>query len=869
MMQWPRLQIRTRLVLLVVGALAPFLVYTVVRTRGDLDERRAQAAARSQTIAREVVERLDDRLTEITTMLRSTAPLVHASPRDAEVNDRLLRRVMEGFPVNLVNFGVFDTAGRNVGVSLNPVGDRTRYSAAGRRYLRDAVARRGLGIGDVVRSSLDTSRWGTAVATALFAPDSSVNGILVASFRLAWLEPLIATAIRTPDVVVTVIDDHGRLIGRVPTSSLTLGSNVAAYGLVRAALAVDSLSGELPGLDDSVRLYQSARVRRAPWQVIVGIPLDRVYAPARTLLWRELSLFATSLVLAIIVALLIGRRIARPVRMLANDVAAVAAGDLAHRSQVRSTSELGGLALRFNAMAETLEHNRDELRAGQERWRALFEFSPVPMWITERGSLRFLAVNDAAVKQYGWSAAEFAEMTLRDVRPPAEYDAFDVSIASPPSVGVYRAHWRHWHKDGTPLEIDVTVRDVLFDGHDSRLSVNIDISARLAAERALDDSREQLRQAQKMEAIGRFAGGIAHDFNNLLTGILGYSDLVLEDMDDLAKSRAEILEIRRAAERAALLTKQILAFSRRQVLQPVQLSLNEVIGGMSGMLSRMIGEEVLVAIEPAPGLWTVTADPTQVEQVIMNLALNARDAMKDGGTLTFATRNVSLQEVNQEHESVPPGDWVCLTVSDTGHGMDATVLSRLFEPFFTTKERGKGTGLGLATAHGIVEQSNGRIRVWSQPGRGARFHVYLPRSHGDVAAPVLDPPAATGNRSGVILLAEDERSVRLVASDTLTRLGYTVLVASDGASALDVARRYEGPIDLLVTDVLMPGMNGAELANRLREERPALRVLYASGYTDDTIVREGVLLAGLAFIGKPFSPAQLAQRVREVLGARS
>ena len=867
--RWPRLQIRTRLVLLVVAALAPFLVYTGVRTRANLAERRALAIERSQTIAREVAERLDDRLAEITTMLHATAPLVRADPREMVANDRLLRRVMEGFPSNLVNFGVFDTAGHNLGVSLVPVGVRSRYTAAGRRYLRDAIARRGLALGDVIRSSLDPSRYGTALATALFAPDSSVNGILVASFRLAWLEPLVAGTIRTPDAVVTIIDHRGTLIGRVPATQRTLGSDISSHPLVQAALAVDSLSSEMSGLDDTVRLYQSAHVDRAPWIVIVGMPVARVYAPAKSLLWRELALFASTLVLALVLALMIGRRIARPVRSLADDVAAVAGGDLSHRSTVRSTSELGGLAERFNDMAATLERNRDDLRAGQERWRALFEQSPVPMWITEVGSLRFLAVNGATVKQYGWSAEEFMHMTLRDVRPREEYPAFDASIASAPTPGVYRAQWRHWRKDGAPLEIDVTVRDVQFDGRLARLSVNVDVSPRLAAERALEDSREQLRQAQKMEAIGRFAGGIAHDFNNLLTAILGYCDLVLEDMDELAKSRGEITEIRRAAERAALLTKQILAFSRRQVLQPVQLSLNEVVGGMSGMLARVIGEHVRVAIEPAPGLWMVTADPTQVEQVVMNLALNARDAMKDGGTLTFTTRNISWQEPSGEHEGVPAGEWVCLTVSDTGHGMDAAVRARLFEPFFTTKARGQGTGLGLATAHGIVEQSNGRLRVWSEPGRGAHFHVYLPRSRGDVAAPVYDLPAAQGPGSGVILLAEDERSVRLVASDTLTRLGYTVLAASDGPSALDIARRYEGPIDLLLTDVVMPGMNGADLATRLRENRPSLRVLYASGYTDDTIVRQGVLLEGLAFIGKPFSPAQLAQRVREILGTRN
>ena len=864
--RWPRLRIRARLVLLVVGAISPFLVYTVIRARERLAERRALAAERAQSSAVEVAERLDDHLAQITTLLRATAALVRADPRMAAANDVLLHRVMEGIPANLMNFGVFDTAGRNLGVSLTPVGDRSRYTAAGRRYLRDAIRRRGIVIGDVVRSTLDTARFGTAVATALFAPDSSVEGILVASFRLAWLEPVVASVSAPRGAVAWVVNDSGRLIGRAPARSNELGRDLSAHPLVRAVLTGDSLSREMRGLDDSVRFYRVASVPRAQWRVVVGIPLTEAYAPVRALLWRELALFGLTLVLAVVVALFIGRRISIPVQLLAGDVATVASGDLAHRSAVRSTSEIGALALQFNQMAATLEHNRDELRAGEQRYRALFEQSPMPMWITELTSLRFLAVNEAAVRLYGWTAAEFARMTLRDVRPPEERGAFDASMSAPPAPDVYRAQWRHWRRDGTSLDVDVTVRNLSFEGTEARLSVNIDITARLEAARDLEHSREQLRQAQKMEAIGRFAGGIAHDFNNLLTGILGYCDLVLEDMDELATSRAEIKEIRRAAERAAALTKQILAFSRRQMLQPVPLSLNEVIGGMSGMLARVIGESVQVAIEPAPGLWMVTADPTQVEQVVMNLALNARDAMKEGGMLSLSTEHVSLQAADPRHEGVPPGDWVLLTVSDTGHGMDAAVRARLFEPFFTTKERGHGTGLGLATAHGIVEQSNGRMRVWSEPGRGSKFFVYLPRARGDLAAPSYEIPAADGVASGVILLAEDERSVRLVASDTLTRLGYTVLTASDGPSALDLARRFEGPIDLLITDVVMPGMNGSELATRLRQERAGLRVLYTSGYTDDVIVRQGVLLAGLAFIAKPFTPAQLAKRVKELLG---
>ena len=450
----PRFRIRTRLVLLVIGAVAPFLAYTGVRTRERLVERRAYATDRARGVATGIGERLDDRLAEITVLLRATAPLVRARPDDVPTNDMLLRRVMEGFPANLINFGVFDRSGRNFGVSLTPVGDRTRYSAAGRRYLRDAIRHRGLALGDVVRSNLDTTRWGSGLSTALFAPDSSVEGVLVATFRLAWLEDIVAVADLPPGAVAWVVSDSGRLIGLAPPRSADLGRDVSAHPLVRAALASDTISREMAGLDGVVRLHRVDRITRAPWRVIVGIPLDAIGPSVSGLLVRELALFSVTLAVAILVALLIGYRIANPVQVLAGDVAAVASGDLAHRSAVRSTSEIGWLAEQFNRMTATLERNRDELRAGEQRYRAIFEQSPVPMWITETHSLRFLAVNDAAIRQYGWTAAEFAGMTLRDVRPVDEHEAFDASVRAVPASDLYRGRWRHRRRDGTPLDID-------------------------------------------------------------------------------------------------------------------------------------------------------------------------------------------------------------------------------------------------------------------------------------------------------------------------------------------------------------------------------------------------------------------------------
>src|SRR3989454_2815827 len=398
-----------------------------------------------------------------------------------------------------------------------------------------------------------------------------------------------------------------------------------------------------------------------------------------------------------------------------------------------------------------------------------------------------------------------------------------------------------------------------------------------AVKRALQEAQEkaerkqleqQLRQAQKMEAIGQLTGGIAHDFNNMLTVILGYSELLLKSLPTDAPLRDDVEQVKEAGERASLLTKQLLAFSRKQVLQPKVLDLNTVLTNMDRMLQRLIGEDIALVAVPAPGLWHVYADPSQIEQVMMNLAVNARDAMPNGGKLTIETANVQLDDAYaHQHGPVQPGSYVMLAVSDTGCGMDRETQARIFEPFFTTKEPGKGTGLGLSTVYGIVKQSGGYVWVYSEVGRGTAFKIYLPRGEG--AVETVEPgvaPARTVRGSEMILLVEDDRAVRVLARSTLQAHGYTVLEAHHGKHALQVYEQHAGPIHLLVTDVVMPEMSGRELADRLKPSRPNMKVLFMSGYTDKAIVHHGELDPGAAFLQKPFTPDALARKVREVLG---
>ncbi len=390
---------------------------------------------------------------------------------------------------------------------------------------------------------------------------------------------------------------------------------------------------------------------------------------------------------------------------------------------------------------------------------------------------------------------------------------------------------------------------------------------RALADAAVRRERVQLQrdlaQAQKLEAIGRLAGGVAHDFNNVLTAILGSAELLLLDTPPGASQREEVEIIRDAAVRAQELIRQLLAFSARQVLQPAVIDLNDLIKNVGRMLRRLIGEDLVLVTELAKDLGAVRVDPGQVEQVLVNLAVNARDAMPDGGRLIVRTDNVTATDSAE----LPNGRYVVIEVADTGTGMDDATLGRVFEPFFTTKERGKGTGLGLATVYGIVRQSGGQISVTSAPGAGTTFRIHLPRVDAPVeAARTTAPLAAPVAGTETILVAEDEQIVRALIRKVLEQAGYTVLLGDGGTEALQLAERHSGPIHLLVTDVVMPGMSGRELARRLLARRPDTKVLFLSGYADDAVERHGVLEPGTAFMQKPFTPGALATRVREVLG---
>ena len=510
----------------------------------------------------------------------------------------------------------------------------------------------------------------------------------------------------------------------------------------------------------------------------------------------------------------------------------------------------------------TTRHERAEraLREANEHLAAVIQSSPLAIYTLDPEST-VRSWNRAAEALYGWPAEEVIGRPLPTIGQDLEDHARlrDRVLRGEALRGVEVTRRR---KDGTLVNISLSVAPL----HDAAGQVTgmLSLAADITEMRQLE---VQYRQAQKMEAVGRLAGGIAHDFNNLLTAIIGTTALVLEDLGLESRARLDIQEIEKAAKRAAGLTRQLLIFSRQQVLEPRALDLNALVGNLEKMLHRLIGEDVELRTKPAAGLGAVRADPGQLEQAIVNLVVNARDAMPKGGRLTIETADVELdRSYVAGHVPTQPGPYVLLAVSDTGVGMDGATKARLFEPFFTTKEPGRGTGLGLATVYGIVKQSGGYVWAYSELGHGTTFKIYLPRVAETAEAPesTTSPPTPVGG-SETVLVVEDQEEVRKLTKRVLEARGYTVLAARNGVEALEIVAQHVNQIHLMITDVVMPGMNGREVARLACARRSDLKVLYVSGYTGEAVLQHRLLEPGVAFLQKPFTPDVLARKTREVL----
>jgi PAS domain S-box-containing protein len=619
-----------------------------------------------------------------------------------------------------------------------------------------------------------------------------------------------------------------------------------------------------PDAQGSLAAYQALHdIYGKPVAILRVLQPRKIYEQGQTsVLQFLLLLLAAGLVFGAVTMYLLERFVISRVGHLSDDITQIgASGDLAARLQISGHDELANLGATINSMLEDLEIGQVERHAERVRLSVMVEKMPAVLWTADT-NLQIASAMGAGLDALGLRAREPVGLSILDF-------FFTKDDEAPPIAAHRKA------LEGQAVAFEVTWKDRRFESHVQPLrdsdgviqgviGVALDITER---ERLTD----QLRQSQKMQAVGELAGGVAHDFNNLLMVVKGHSQLLLDRIPDTSPLRASVEQVERAADRAASLTRQLLAFSRKQVLQPRVLDLNEAVGGMIRMFSRVIGENIDMTFLPGGNLGRVKADPGQIEQVLLNLVVNARDAMSNGGRLTIETSNVELDRgYAATHTSVEPGLYVMLTVTDTGCGMDAETQTRIFEPFFTTKGPGKGTGLGLATVYGVVKQSGGYIYVYSEVGHGTTFKIYLPQVTAELDKLSPDSDRRRSARgTETILFVEDEQSVRELVRDYLVGAGYCMLEASDGTQALKVASTHPGPIHILITDVVMPHLSGPELAAKLASERPTLKVLFISGYTDDTVFRHGVLEGGVAFLQKPFNLKALGQKIRDVLSGQS
>ncbi len=708
---------------------------------------------------------------------------------------------------------------------------------------------------------------------------NQVVGMLFAKVSLKFL-PAILDEASTTDGAYTYLVDQRRVViahsAQVPDSSAFADLSLRPLG-ERFDPGTTAGGGPYAGLLGVEVLGEVASVSSTGWRVVTELPVSQAYAPILALAGLMGVGLALALVVALLVSVWLASQFTRPLRQLTTTTERLRAGDLSARVAVDRDNEFGVLAGAFNDMATQLA----DTIVGQSREMAEREAAEAAL--RERARLLDLAhdaiiVRDpdsrvvywsrGAVAIYGWPAEEATGHVTHDLLQttfPVSRAATDAALES---AGEWTGDLRHTARDGRGLTVE-SRQSVERDARGrirAVLEINRDITERRLADQARASLEAQLAQAQRMESVGRLAGGVAHDFNNMLAAILGTAEIALEALDPSHPVRADLLEIKDAARRSADLTRQLLAFARRQTATPKVLDLNEAVGGMLDMLRRLVLAGVELSWRPGADPWPVLVDPSQLDQVLTNLVVNAGDVIGAVGTVIIETGNATLDADDcAARPGAVPGEYVVLTVGDNGRGMDAETLSHIFEPFFTTKESGKGTGLGLATVYGIARQNEGFIDAESELGTGSTFRVYLPRHRGPATAPEARPQGVAAGGGETVLLVEDEPAILRLATAMLERLGYHVIAAATPREAIRLAREHSGELHLLMTDVVMPGMTGPDLARSLLSLHPRLGLLYMSGYTADIIADHGVLDEGVHFLQKPFSARDLAARVREAL----
>ena len=728
-----------------------------------------------------------------------------------------------------------------------PEGDAALPGYEGASWLRRARAR------ELVEAPVMDA---ATKAQALLVTSPIEGGVVAVFLALEPLGPDFARLYGGGSSVEFVVTSRDRqtVLARSIAPERWVGESIGRTGFRQASAEV-----QRPDLDGEERLYADAEVPGVGWQFSAGEDKEAALAAGNRLRNRQLAIILAGLLLVLAAAFAVYRRVAVPVARLGAAVRSSTEQSPPTPVPVSGPAEVAALGDDVNGLIAAVTRELAERRRAEEsavvserNYRMLFERSPLPMWIYDLETLAVLEVNDAALAVYGYSRDAFLALTMREIAAP---DAAGESAAT----GTTR-HRRH---DGSELEVRTLSHGVTFGERPARFVLAEDVGERERLE-------GQLRQAQRMEAIGRLAGGVAHDFNNLLTAVIGYSELLITRMPDGDPRRGEAEEIKKAGERAAALTRQLLTFGRTQALEHVVLDVNDAITGIEPMLRRLIRSHVSIETRLAPDAGRVLADRGQIEQVLVNLVVNAGDAMPDGGRLTIATSTVELDaDYFREHPAADgePGRYTMLEVADTGVGMDAETIAHIFEPFYTTKGNDRGTGLGLATVYGIVSQSGGFLWVYSEPGRGTTFKTYLPVAEAAVTEQREPERAAPLSAQGrTVLLVEDDAGVRAVVRRMLDAHGFATQEASAGEEALALSDSgAPGSLTLLVTDTIVPGPGGVELADRIRQRHPALRTVIMSGYSEPTLTAGQTLGPRTEFIAKPFTAADLHAKLAALL----
>ena len=661
----------------------------------------------------------------------------------------------------------------------------------------------------------------------------------------------------TPGVVQRLLGAQGEL--KVGTPGQGVWTDLSTLVAAPPAAANGGDTGDFQ--NGGQWLGAALPIAGAPWVVWVGFPRDEVMNPLNPFLRRMTAIALLFVAASFVIAALLGHHLTKPVRALADAAQRIATGDYAHRVGLRRKDELGRLAESFDTMSAHVQSAYNELQRSNTQIHFSLAAARIGVWEShpETGEIR---CSESLAMILGIAPGELPrtlEQFLAAVHPEDRVAAERLLRASESNKTMV-AEYRAMRPDGAVAWVECKARRMRTTGEaETVLGVSIDITGRRKLE-------TQFRQSQKMEAIGQLSGGVAHDFNNLLTAIVGHGNLMLSELPEDHPLRDDVIEILKAGESAAGLTRQLLSFSRQSITQYDVIDLNEVVSNTNKLLQRLLSEKITLKTELDADLCPVRADPSLMQQVLVNLAVNARDAIPDRGELRISTANTVLtEEFATTHPDLESGEYVMLTVTDTGSGMDATTQAHLFEPFFTTKAVGKGTGLGLATVFGIVKQSGGHIYVYSELGMGTRFVIYLPAAHGAVVSPrkTVVPDVAGGNET--ILLVEDDELVRSIATTILKRLGYQLIVATNAEHALRVIENNTSEPDLLLSDVIMPGLNGPDLFHKLQPRFPRMKALFTSGYPGSALTALGLEKAAATFIEKPYSPAGLAAKVREAL----